>query len=330
MAGTSIYDALIVGAGPAGLSAALTLARALQTAVVFDSGVYRNQLSTHMHTLPTWDHVNPAEFRAAAREEVLNRYQTIKFHDIALKQITGPVHEELGANKYFDAVSADNQRWRGRSIILATGVRDVLPDIQGYDECWVKGIFHCLFCHGFEERGAASAGVLAIAPIADAGPAIHMARGAKQLASKVTIYTDGDEALASSLSPGLLLEEKDTITIDSRPIAKFQKERPVDSTSDVTVHFADGSDPKREGFLVHRPKTEINGQLAQQLGLQLTPGGDIFTNPPFGETNIPGVFAAGDCAGPVKIVSNALFSGSCCGAGATAKLQAKFDSVSKV
>lgn len=329
MAGPIIYDALIVGAGPAGLSAALTLARALQTAVVFDSGVYRNQLSAHMHTLPTWDHVNPAQFRAASRAEVLERYQTIKFQDIALTQIIGPVQDESAANKYFDAVSADDRRWRGRCIILATGVRDVLPDIKGYDECWVNGIFHCLFCHGFEERGAATAGVLAIAPIADVGPAIHMARGAKQLASKVTIYTDGDETLASLLPAGLHLEERQTIAIDSRPIASFHKEQPVDRASDVTIHFSDGSNPKRESFLVHRPKTEINGQLAQQLGLQLTPGGDIFTNSPFGETNVPGVFAAGDCAAPVKIVSNALFSGSCCGAGATAKLQAKFDSVSE-
>lgn len=329
MAKPTLYDALVVGAGPAGLSAALTLARALQTAVVFDSGVYRNQRAAHMHTLPTWDHVSPAEFRATAREEIMSRYQTIKFQDLTLSQITGPILEENGAKRYFDAVSADGQKWRSRSVILATGVQDVFPDIMGYDDCWVKGIFHCLFCHGFEERGAASAGVLAIAPLADTGPAIHMARGAKQLASRVTIYTDGDKALASSLPAALRAEEKDGIVIDSRPIASLYKEQPDESTSDVTIHFSDGSDSKREGFLVHRPKTEINGPLAQQLGLQLTPGGDILTNPPFGETNVPGVFAAGDCAGPVKIVSNALFSGSCCGAGATAKLQARFDVISK-
>lgn len=328
MSTTVLYDALVVGAGPAGLSATLTLARALQTAVVFDSGVYRNQCATHMHTLPTWDHVSPAEFRAAARKEVLSRYQTISFQDMALNKIAGPITDATGARKYFEATSADGQLFRGRSIILATGVRDVLPAIEGYEECWVKGIFHCLFCHGYEDRGAATAGVLAIPPIADVGPALHMARGAKQLAGKVTVYTDGNEALASSLSAGLRTDEAGGIVFDSRPIARLEKEQPEDSTSDVTVHFADGSSPRRENFLVHRPKTEINGPFAQQLGLQLTPQGDIFTNPPFGETSVPGIFSAGDCAGPVKIVSNALFTGSCCGAGATGKLQARYDIVS--
>jgi gliotoxin/aspirochlorine biosynthesis thioredoxin reductase len=323
---TILYDALVIGGGPAGLSAALTLARALQTAVVFDSGAYRNQRATHMHTLPTWDHVSPAQFRAAARKEILARYQTVQFQDMALTKVAGPISK--GAKRYFEAVGDDGQLWRGRTVILANGVRDVLPDIEGYEDCWVKGIFHCLFCHGYEDRGASKAGVLAIAPIADIGPATHMARGARQLADKVTIYTDGNEALASSLSAGLRAEEAANIVLDSRPIARLEKMQPADSTAAVRIHFADGSAPEPEEFLVHRPKTEINGPFAQQLCLQLTPAGDIFTNPPFGETNVPGVFAAGDCAGPVKIVSNAIFTGSTCAAGATGKLQASYDIVS--
>lgn len=131
---STIYDVLIVGAGPAGLSSALTLSRALQTAVVFDSGVYRNQRATHMHTLPTWDHQSPAEFRKSARAELLDRYNTVTFHDSALTQI------KKNANGNFEATSADGQTWLGRVVVLATGVQDVLPDIEGYDECWARGM----------------------------------------------------------------------------------------------------------------------------------------------------------------------------------------------
>lgn len=134
MASPALYDALVVGAGPSGLSTALTMARALQTVAVFDSGVYRNQLATHMHTLLTWDHKNPADFRQAARSEILSRYQTVSFHDT---NVTGIRKNDLGN---FEATGPDGQSWLGRSVILASGVRDVLPDIEGYEDCWVKGM----------------------------------------------------------------------------------------------------------------------------------------------------------------------------------------------
>ena len=150
------------------------------------------------------------------------------------------------------------------------------------------------------------------------GPALHLARSAKQLADKVTIYTDGSDTLATSLSAGLRAEEKATITVDTRPVTKLVKEP---EGTDVSIHFEEGQ-PAREGFLVHRPKTQLNGPFARQLGLQLTPQGDILTTPPFGETSVLGVFAVGDCAAPGKIVANAIATGAFAGAGATAKLQA--------
>lgn len=178
--------------------------------------------------------------------------------------------------------------------------------------------FHCLFCHGYEERGAASAGVLAIGDIADIPPALHLARAAKQLADKVTIYTGGSSDLASALSAALRDEEKSTIIADARSIARLVKES---EGTDVTIHFSDGSSA-REVFLVHRPKTELNGPFAQQLALELTPQGDIQTTPPFGETSVPGVYAAGDCASAGKIVANAISTGAFTGAGVAARLQA--------
>jgi len=132
--GPNSLDVLIIGAGPAGLSAALTLARQLHTAVVFDSNVYRNELSNHMHTVATWDHKDPREFRSATRTEILKRYGTISFVDTPIERV------EKGANEVFTATARDGRSWQGSRILLATGVRDLAPDIKGYGNCWGRGM----------------------------------------------------------------------------------------------------------------------------------------------------------------------------------------------
>jgi thioredoxin reductase len=83
----STLDVLIVGGGPAGLAVATGLARQLYTAVVFDSGVYRNARTKHMHNVPAWDHRDPAEFRAKVRSELLARYDTVRFEETKIESI---------------------------------------------------------------------------------------------------------------------------------------------------------------------------------------------------------------------------------------------------
>ncbi|PKX88413.1 NAD(P)/FAD-dependent oxidoreductase [Aspergillus novofumigatus IBT 16806] len=304
-----LFDVLIVGGGPAGLSTALGLARQLHTAVIFDSNKYRNDAASRMHNVTTWDHQSPADFRAVARRELLNRYNTIQIQNTDIKEV-----RQTG-NGTFEAIDAAGQVWEGRKLVLAVGVRDIPPDIEGYAAAWGQGIYHCLFCHGWEERGQESVGVLAIGDCADMGPAMHLARMARRLSEKVTVYTDGAVELSQTLNEPLKREGFELVTT---PIARINIESGHEG---VTVDLHDGS-TRKEAFLVHKPISEVNGPFAQQLSLQLTQGGDISVKPPFYETtSVPGVFAVGDCGSVGKAVAQATSTGLWCASGLVAQLQ---------
>lgn len=132
--GNMIYDALIVGGGPAGLSAALAIGRAYRSALLFDSGRYRNQGGAAMHTVLSRDGIHPEEFRKIARSQI-ERYPTISFKQAHIAHAAN-VELEPGY-KGFELKDGDGNIFRGRKLVLATGSEDVLPDnIEGYRENW--------------------------------------------------------------------------------------------------------------------------------------------------------------------------------------------------
>ncbi|KFY22476.1 hypothetical protein V493_06556 [Pseudogymnoascus sp. VKM F-4281 (FW-2241)] len=307
-----LVDALIIGAGPAGLSAALALARQLHTAIVFDSSLFRNARSAHMHTIPTWDHKDPAAFRGATRVEILERYNTISFEDRPIAKI------EKTTGGDFTATAADGTSFTGRRVVLATGVTDLPLDIKGYDDCWGRSIYHCLFCHGFEDAGKPSSGILALGDNSAPATAVALARSAMRLTTKVVIYTSNNPTVQSSIAE-LLGDNDAAITIDDREVTALALGA---EGNGITLTFADGSTAP-EAFLAHKPATKINGPFAQQLGLELSPAGDIITTPPFGATSVKGVYAAGDCATPMKAVMQALYMGTFSGVGIAHDLQAE-------
>ncbi|KAI8955147.1 FAD/NAD(P)-binding domain-containing protein [Xylaria longipes] len=280
-------DVAIIGGGPAGLTAAATLARQLHTAV----------------------NKNPQEFHSSTKSDIISRYSSIRFVDIAVAKI------EKKSDAHFTLLDADGKEWTFRKVILAVGSSDTYPDIEGYAELWTKRIFHCLFCYGYEDRGASSSGVLGVFPIVIPALVIHMAENAAQLSDTVTLYTHGNEELTAQLQPVANSKFK----IEARQIKRL-----VDNpnTGSVTVEHVDGTQ-KEEKFLVHNPLTSVQGPFVAQLGITLTPMGDINADAPAHQTSVRGGFAAGDCITPYKVIPGAISSGCNAAVAASTQLQAE-------
>ncbi|TGO22065.1 hypothetical protein BPAE_0184g00180 [Botrytis paeoniae] len=272
-----LVDVLIIGAGPAGISCAAALARFRHTAIVFSSNKFRNE---DFYV----DHRDPSELRAASREGILARYKTIYFEDVGIQTV-----EKISKNgdgegsSFFKAIDDIGKDWWGRKLVLATGVGDILVDIEGYEECWAKSIFHCLYCHDYKSSPAQSAGVLAIGDCASPHIALHLARQALRLSENVTTYTHGNNALT---------EEIETAKVVSNPNVK--------SKCRITKQTKD---------------------FAHQLDIELTEQGDIKVTAPFNETSVRGSFETGDRASMLKNVVGAMYSGTRAAAGVGSQIQ---------
>lgn len=129
-----LIDVLIIGGGPGGLSVATGVARQLYTAVVFDSMVYRNMRTDHMHNVLTWDHRSPGDFRAKGRADLAARYNTVTFENTKIDSI-----KRLDTG-HFEATDAKGRIWTGKKVVLAVGCHDIMPEIPGYDEAWGRGM----------------------------------------------------------------------------------------------------------------------------------------------------------------------------------------------
>ena len=139
-----MYDAIVIGAGPAGLQAALTLGRMHRSTLLLDSGEYRNATVDHAHNLITNDGRSPAELRRLAREE-LAAYPTVEVRTVTVSAASGALGD-------FAVATAEGTE-HARRLVLATGMRDELPAVPGLAQQWGRRVAQCPFCHGHEFAG---------------------------------------------------------------------------------------------------------------------------------------------------------------------------------
>ena len=262
-------DILIIGAGPAGLQAALTVGRLHRKAVVMDSGQYRNATVSHMHNVAGFDGTPPAEFRAQAISQ-LSEYPTVELRESTVERVER-VDEDV-----FDAHLSDQSTIRAKAVILATGVRDELPDVPGLAEAWGHEVAQCPFCHGHEFAGQ-PIGLM----LGDAAP--HLAAMLQPVASELVVFDNGTE-LASETKGAL--EALDARVVPGALESVARGDGLTISTGGETVQVA--------GLFV-APRMLQAAPFAEQLGLELNPSGAIRIDV-FGHTSVPGVYAAGDAA----------------------------------
>lgn len=264
-------DAVVIGGGPAGLQAALTLGRMHRTVVLLDSGAYRNAPVEYLQNFVTHDGRDPAEFRALARADLAS-YATVEVREATATVVS----EEDGL---FWVELADGSSLAARRLVLATGVRDTLPDKPGLAELFGTVAAHCPFCHGHEFAGQHVA-------LLGAGPhAARMVGMLAPIAGRLTVLTDGaplDPEVGDALA-------RAGVAVRPEPVTGFCR-----SATGATVSFADGVAEEVGGIFVGTTFAQ-SAPFAEQLGLDLLDSGCVRVDA-FQRTSRPGVFAAGDLA----------------------------------
>jgi thioredoxin reductase len=247
-----LYDAIIVGAGPAGLNAALFLGRSRRHVLVCNSGEYRNAASRALHGFLTRDGIDPRELLRIGRQQ-LNRYDTVTVQDIGVSTIQAE-------NGRFIVHLSDGSQMFARKVLLATGVVDILPDIEGFELFYGRSIFHCPYCDGWEVRDL---------------PLVVYGRGTNgaELALELTGWSS-DLTLATDGSPEIKPEDRKKlarrgILIREQKITRLEG---IDGILDCIV-FKDGSTLKCRAMFFNLGCRQ-HSDLAAGLGATFDSHGD--------------------------------------------------------
>ena len=281
------FDVIIVGGSYAGLSAAMSLGRALRNVLVIDSGLPCNRQTPHSHNFITQDGEKPGVIAEKARNQVL-KYDTVKLlTDLAVNAAKTDIGFEIStqSGKVFSA----------RKLIFATGLKDTMLNIKGFSECWGISVLHCPYCHGYEVINEKT-GIFA-----NGYGAFHLARLISNWAKDLTIFTNGKSQLTQEQTDEI---KRHNISIVEKEISSLKH---TDGVVEEIV-FSDNSAFKLK-VIYSRPPFEQHCKIPESLGCELTEQGLVKVNA-FQKTNVDNVFACGDSSNPVRSVAYSVASGS--------------------
>ena len=292
-----MYDAIIVGGGPAGLAAALTLGRSRRRVLLLDAGQGRNAPAAAVHNLLAHDGIPPQELRRVGREQ-LGRYPTVEARE-------GVVHHALVLPEEGFRLELDGgDGVEARRLLLATGLADTLPAIDGLAALWGRSAFHCPYCHGFEASGRRLA-------VLGAGPdRVRLALQLTRFSDDLVVCANGqplDPDQAERLAAN-------GVRVRGEPIRRFEGRG---GRLDRIV-FQRGEPLERDAVFIATVLHQ-RSELAAGLGCALLPDGCVEVDE-LARTSVPGVYAAGDMAHraampkPFAAVSWASASGTLAGA----------------
>jgi thioredoxin reductase len=283
-----VVDVIVVGAGPAGISAALILGRCRRRVIVFDTRTPRNASSRALHGFITRDGTPPMEFLRLARDE-LAKYETVQIHDAEVTEA------RCGSDGIYTVVVRSGLQYQAKKLLLATGVCDNLPDIPGFKELYGSSVFHCPYCDGWEVRDR---------PLAIYG------RGARGfgLALELTAWSR-DLALCTDGPAGI---EPDDLARLRRNRIIVREERVVALEGQdgrlTRVVFAEGPAIDRHALFFSTGQYQRSA-LLEHLGCEFNEKGTVMTGK-YETTHMPGLFVAGDASRKVQWVVVAAAEGA--------------------
>jgi thioredoxin reductase len=284
----ALWDVVIAGAGPAGLSAALVLGRARRKVLLCDTGTPRNWASKEMHGFPTRDCIAPEEFRRLAHDE-LARYPGVVYRTA---EVTAAARD---SNGYFRVELDQRRPVRSRKLLIATGVFDHLPTIEGIEQLFGTSVFQCPYCDGWEVRDA---------PVAAYGKrrrGFEMARALTAWTSDIVLCTDGAATLSSTDRRHL---RRNNIPIIEERIARLDGE----GGRLQAIVFRTGRRLERSALFFNTPWSS-QSKLAESLGCQFARHGGVKCWE-YEATSVPGVFVAGNIIRDVQLAIVAAAEGT--------------------
>jgi thioredoxin reductase len=282
-----MYDVIVIGAGPAGLSAALMLGRCRRRVLVCDTGKPRNAASRAMHGFLSRDGIAPADFLKIAREQ-MQPYDTVELRDV---EVTAAECRE----SRFHVTLADGSVQQSRKLLIATGVVDNLPEIPGFRELYGKNVFHCPYCDAWELRDRP----LAIYGRAERG--LGLSLELLGWSRDVVLCTDGPSEISAE---GLARLERHGVPVREDRLVRIEGVE----QDDVRMVFASGAPLDRSAVFFTTGQTQ-HSDLVTRLGCVMTDKGTVWTGK-YEAAHLPGLYVAGDASRAVQWVVVAAAEGA--------------------
>lgn len=284
------FDVLIVGGSYSGLAAGMALGRSLRRVLIIDNGKPCNRQTPHSHNFITQDGKAPNEIAILAKQQV-EKYETVTFFN-------GLATNGVKLNEGFQIQTASGQTFFAKKIIFATGIRDIMADIEGYADCWGISVLHCPYCHGYEVRNEIT-GILG-----NGEYGFEFACLISNWTKNLTLFTNGKSTLTTEQAAKL---ESHHIKIIETEIERFQhsngylqniifKDR---TTNPITALYASSA-------------FEQHCTIPLTLGCEMSDDGYIKADA-FQKTTVPGIYACGDNTTRLRTVANAVAMGTTAG-----------------
>ena len=294
-----MLDVVVIGGGPAGLSAALVLGRCRRRVVVCDAGRPRNAAARALHGYLTRDGLPPSELLRLGREE-LGPY------GVELRHVT--VTDVVRAADGFDIQLATAERLSARTVLIASGMRDHLPAVEGLEECYGTTVHHCPYCDGWEVRERA------LAVIGHGAGGAGLALSLKTWSDRVVLCTNGGPRLGRRHRAQLAAHGIAVVDI------RISRVDHVDGRVRALV-MAHGDPVACDAVFFSAGQTQ-QSDFVQRLGCEITNKGTVKTDH-LGQTCVPGVYVVGDASRDVQFVIVAAAEGAKAAVSINKALQAR-------